>query len=740
MGLVEAALFERGAWTKALEKYAAVTHLTVQLYDTDERPTCGPVHPTALFDLFTPGRHDLGIFAACIRRCLTQADMPPAVVVEDHNGLAVVGTALTLGGEIVGVAVAGYALTAFLDQHTLERLARNSGRSFETVWAAGRQERHVPRERLTVYGELLRTLGDTLLAESFSTRQQEETAARLAEALQIAEAARATAEATQETLRDREERLRATFSQAAVGFSTTSLAGRFLDVNQAVCDVTGYSREELLRLSSPEITHPDDREQNLVLIRRLLDGEVPSFSLEERYICKDGEPVWANLTVSAVRAASGEPLYLVGIIENINDRRRVEAERARLLASEQAARDAARDGRAAAEAANRAKDEFLATLSHELRSPLGAILTWAHLLRSGSLDARKTAHALETIERSAKAQKRLIEDLLDVSCVVAGKLRLEVQPVDLAEVIEGALDVVRPAAEAKSVELESVLPGFRHGRVLGDPGRLQQVVCNLLANAIKFTPNGGHVAVRLEVVDSRAEIAVSDTGKGISADFLPHIFERFRQADSTTTRAHSGLGLGLAIVSHLVELHGGTVRAESRGEGQGTTFRVTLPLLSPELTHWEPVSPPASCEVPYDWQPVLEGVRVLVVDDEADVREWLTAVLAQCRAEVTTAASVGEGLEALERVRPDVLMSDIGMPGEDGYALIRKVRTLDSERGGEVPALALTGYASAEDRVRALAAGYQVHMSKPVDPAALVEAVTKLVVTAHPRLPAARLA
>jgi len=454
------------------------------------------------------------------------------------------------------------------------------------------------------------------------------------------------------------------------------------------------------------------------LIRRLLDGEVPSFSLEERYICKDGEPVWANLTVSAVRAASGEPLYLVGIIENINDRRRVEAERARLLASEQAARDAARDGWAAAEAANRAKDEFLATLSHELRSPLGAILTWAHLLRSGSLDARKTAHALETIERSAKAQKRLIEDLLDVSCVVAGKLRLEVQPVDLAEVIEAALDVVRPAAEAKSVELESVLPGFRHGRVLGDPGRLQQVVCNLLANAIKFTPNGGHVAVRLEVVDSRAEIAVSDTGKGISADFLPHIFERFRQADSTTTRAHSGLGLGLAIVSHLVELHGGTVRAESRGEGQGTTFRVTLPLLSPELTHWEPVSPPASCEVPYDWQPVL----------------------AQCRAEVTTAASVGEGLEALERVRPDVLMSDIGMPGEDGYALIRKVRTLDSERGGQVPALALTGYASAEDRVRALAAGYQVHMSKPVDPAALVEAVTKLVVTAHPRLPAARLA
>jgi len=311
--------------------------------------------------------------------------------------------------------------------------------------------------------------------------------------------------------------------------------------------------------------------------------------------------------------------------------------------------------------------------------------------------------------------------------------------VDVAAVVDAALAAAQLPAEGKNIRIDYVVEASLDP-VSGDPGRLQQVVGNLLANAIKFTPEGGRVEVKLGRSRSHARLVVSDTGTGIDAAFLPYIFERFRQADSTTTRAHSGLGLGLAIVSHLVELHGGTVRAESRGEGQGTTFRVTLPLLSPELTHWEPVSPPAGCEVPYDWQPVLEGVRVLVVDDEADVREWLTAVLAQCRAEVTTAASVGEGLEALERVRPDVLMSDIGMPGEDGYALIRKVRTLDSERGGQVPALALTGFASTEDRAQALAAGYQVHMSKPVDPAALVAAVAELVATPRPRLPAACLA
>src|SRR5437870_3757061 len=593
MGQAEAALFERGAWTKALEKYAAVTHLTIQLYDTDARLICGPVHPTDLFELFTPGYHDLGIFAACIRRCLTQADMPPPVVVENHDSLAVVGTALMLSGEIVGVAVGGYALTTFLDQHALERLARNSGRSFEKVWAVGRKERPLPEE-----GE-------------------EELCVRAALGL-------------------KEEQPHQVRIPVGQGFAGRIAAERRPIVIEDVDnyeDASRYIREKGLHSLAGVPLQIDGR---LIGVLHVGSMRPRKFQQQEVELLRlAGDRIALAIQRTEVRAAAA----------------------------------------AAAGAADRAKDAFLATLSHELRSPLAAILTWVHLLRRGKLDATKTAGALETIERSAKAQKHLIEDLLDVSRVVAGKLRLEAQPVDLAEAIEAAVDVARPAAEAKSVELESMLRGFRHGGVLGDPGRLQQVICNLLTNAIKFTPKGGRVAVWLEVVDSRAEIVVSDTGKGISPDFLPHVFERFRQADSTSTRAHSGLALGLAIVRHLVELHGGTVRAESRGENKGTTFSVTLPLLSRELSRWENVSPTAGGEVPYDCHLVLEGVRVLVVDDEADVREWLTAVLAESRAAVTTVASAGEAFEALERMTPDGLMSDSGQPGEAGYAPIRKVRT-----------------------------------------------------------------
>jgi len=757
-GQAEAALFERGAWTKALEKYAAVTHLTIQLYDTDARLICGPVHPTDLFELFTPGYHDLGIFAACIRRCLTQADMPPPVVVENHDGLAVVGTALMLSGEIVGVAVAGYALTTFMDQHALERLARNSGCSFEIVWAVGRKERPLPGERLALYGELLRTLGNTLLEENFSTRREQQISTRLAEALASEQAARAEAETATALVR----RVQA-LTDMALDLPLDDLLRELLtrlrnelQTDTAVIllrQLAEEGGEEELRVRAALGLEEEEQRQARIPVgqgfagriaaerRPIVMEDVDNYEVANRFIREKG-----------LHSLAGVPLQIdgrvIGVLHVGSMRRRKfqqqEVELLRLAGDRIALAIQRTEVRAAAaavaEAADRAKDAFLATLSHELRSPLAAILTWVHLLRRGKLDATKTAGALETIERSAKAQKHLIEDLLDVSRVVAGKLRLETQPVDLAEAIEAAVDVVRPAAQAKSVELESMLRGFRHGRVLGDPGRLQQVICNLLTNAIKFTPKGGRVAVWLEVVDSRAEIVVSDTGEGISPDFLPHVFERFRQADSTSTRAHSGLGLGLAIVRHLVELHGGTVRAESRGENKGTTFRVTLPLLSRELSRWENVSPTAGGEVPYDCHLVLEGVRVLVVDDEADVREWLTAVLAESRAAVTTVASAGEAFEALERMTPDVLMSDIGMPGEDGYALIRKVRTFASERGGQVPALALTGFASTEDRAQALAAGYQVHMSKPVDPAALVAAVAELVATPRPRLPAACLA
>jgi PAS domain S-box-containing protein len=384
-----------------------------------------------------------------------------------------------------------------------------------------------------------------------------------------------------------------------------------------------------------------------------------------------------------------------------------------------------------AEEANRTKDEFLATLSHELRTPLTAILGWARMLSGGQLDGASTARALATIERNAQAQAQLIEDILDVSRVITGKLRLEVQPVNLAAVIESAINAVLPAADAKGIRLQRVLDTGA-SMVSGDPARLQQVIWNLLSNAIKFTPRGGRVQVRLERVNSQVEINVTDDGQGISPDILPYIFERFRQADSSTTRAHGGLGLGLAIVRHLVEMHGGTVRAESRGEGQGATFTIKLPLVvmrsfdMRRASDAERVHPTASADVPFDCPSELEGLRLLVVDDEADTRTLLKAVLERCGASVVAVASAGEALAALKETRPDVLISDLGMPEEDGYTLIKKVRALSPEDGGQTPSAALTAYARVEDRMKVLRAGFQIHIPKPVEPAELITVVANL--------------
>jgi PAS domain S-box-containing protein len=384
-----------------------------------------------------------------------------------------------------------------------------------------------------------------------------------------------------------------------------------------------------------------------------------------------------------------------------------------------------------AEEANRLKDEFLATLSHELRTPLTAILGWARMLSGGQLDGASTARALTTIERNAQAQSQLIEDILDVSRVITGKLRLEVQPVNLAAVIESAINAVLPAADAKGIRLQRVLDTGA-SMVSGDPARLQQVIWNLLSNAIKFTPRGGRVQVKLERVNSHVEITVTDDGQGISPDILPYIFERFRQADSSTTRAHGGLGLGLAIVRHLVEMHGGTVRAESRGEDQGATFTIKLPLVvmrsfdMRRASDAERVHPTASADVPFDCPSELEGLRLLVVDDEADTRTLLKAVLERCGASVVAVASAGEALAALKETRPDVLISDLGMPEEDGYTLIKKVRALSPEDGGRTPSAALTAYARVEDRMKVLRAGFQIHIPKPVEPAELITVVANL--------------
>jgi PAS domain S-box-containing protein len=392
-----------------------------------------------------------------------------------------------------------------------------------------------------------------------------------------------------------------------------------------------------------------------------------------------------------------------------------------------------------AEEANRAKDEFLATLSHELRTPLNAILGWAKMMGDNRLDEDSRRRALETIQRNARIQAQLIDDILDVSRIISGKLKLEIRPIELASVVELAVASVLPAAEAKDIRLQRVLD-YGKSMVSGDPNRLQQVVWNLLSNAVKFTPKGGRVQIRLERVNSHVEIIVSDTGIGIPPKVLPFIFDRFRQADSATTRQHGGLGLGLAIVRHLVEMHGGTVEAESGGENQGSTFTVRLPLIA--LRSMEINSEAGSAagsaaaprehptdsgrDVPFECTPELEGLHVLVVDDEEDGRRLVATVLRQCGAQVTEANSAADGFKAVRDLRPDVLISDLGMPGEDGYSLIKKVRALPPEQGGQIPAAALTAYARVEDRMRVLRAGFQIHLPKPVEPAELVAVVASL--------------
>ena len=394
-------------------------------------------------------------------------------------------------------------------------------------------------------------------------------------------------------------------------------------------------------------------------------------------------------------------------------RKQAEEERTQLLVREQAAR-------AEAEQANRTKDEFLATLSHELRTPLTAILGWSHIVRASQLDERQMSRALDTIERNARAQSQLIDDLLDVSRIITGKLQIEYRAVDLLNVIEAAIDSVRPAFEAKEITLETAMQSACP--VPGDANRLQQIFWNLFTNAIKFTPNGGRIKVSVNRKDSQVLISVTDTGIGISAEFLPYIFDRFRQADGSTTRSHGGLGLGLAIVRHLVELHRGNVEVKSDGRDHGSTFTVTLPIAATTAARHA-----GKGEVREDnysaTSQLLAGSRILVVDDEADARDMVTAILTRCGGEVRCSESAAEAIQAFEEWDPDLLVSDIGMPIEDGYSLIRRLRKLGSKRAKQIPAVALTAYATDEDRLMALSAGFQLHLVKPIEPDSLVRSI-----------------
>ena len=490
--------------------------------------------------------------------------------------------------------------------------------------------------------------------------------------------------------------------------------------------IFGWKAEEVLgkRISDWRFVFSDDIDAiKEVMLRQRQNIEQCSVSRNRNY-AKDGSLLHCEWYNSVLCDESGKLQSVLSLVLDITERKRAEEERDRLLVREQEARKEA-------EQANRSKDEFLATVSHELRTPLTSILGWARLLASGEVDTNKHAQAFETIARNAKSQAQLIDDLLDVSRIISGKLRLDLRPLELAPVIAAAVDSVRPAAKAKEICLQLVLDPHT-GPVSADPDRLQQLIWNLLSNAIKFTPREGHVQVCLETANSSAEITVSDTGQGIRPEFLPHVFDRFRQADGSSTRTHGGLGLGLAIVRRLVELHGGTVQVESEGEGQGAVFKLNLPLMSVSGPQRILTGDAAEGSLPADESelferpPTLDGLRVLIVDDEADAREFVTMILERRAADVTAVVSAKEAVEMLQRWRPDVLIADIGMADEDGYALISKVRSLPADEGGQTPAMALTAYARTEDRRRILMAGYQMHLAKPVEPIELMVAVASL--------------
>jgi PAS domain S-box-containing protein len=487
---------------------------------------------------------------------------------------------------------------------------------------------------------------------------------------------------------------------------------------------TGLTLEQTQGWGWTAAKHPDDAQRCVERWKQAVRTGEP-YEIEYRYRRADGTYCWHLGRALPVKDDAGNVLKWFGTCTDIHGQKQAEAERDDLLAREKAAR-------LDAEAANRLKDEFLSVVSHELRTPLNSVLGWVQLLRVSSPPGSETGEGLAVIERNTRAQTRLIDDLLDVSRITAGKLRLDVAPVELSRIIEAAAASVRVAAEAKGVALKLDLDPAT-GAVQGDADRLQQVVWNLLANAVKFTPKGGSVTVRLERVHSHVVVRVRDTGEGVSPSLLPYVFDRFRQGESA--RSHGGLGLGLAIVRHLVELHGGTVMAESGGEGQGATFTLSLPLMavSHEQTdvfqqHPQATERGQSGEMSRN----LDGVRVLVVEDEPDSRAMVVKALKACGAVVASAANAAEAMAAIQQSKPDVMVCDVGIPDEDGYSFIRRVRALDAEHGGLIPAVALTGYAGLEDRRKALAAGFQMHLAKPVTLTELSSVVGNLAGRAGP--------
>jgi PAS domain S-box-containing protein len=535
----------------------------------------------------------------------------------------------------------------------------------------------------------------------------------------IAERKRAEA-----ALRESEERFAKAFQASPDGLAISRIADAvFLEVNDSFVSMSGYARDEIIGKSALQLglyADPSSRARALEILEE--QDFVRDFELALRR--KSGELRWILFSAEPMDLR-GEHCWLT-LSRDITERKHAEEERERLLLQEKEAREEA-------EAASRMKDEFLATISHELRTPLTAILGWASMLNRGTLSQGQTRRAVHVIEESARSQAGLVDDILDTARIITGRLKLDARPVEIEPVFQAAIDVIRPSAEAKRIALQVVIDD-RHSIVFGDANRVQQVIWNLLANAVKFTSEGGRVEARLSRAEGQIEIAVTDTGIGIEPQFIPYVFDRFRQADSTSTRKYGGLGLGLAIVRHVVEMHGGTVTASSPGKGQGATFKVRFPIASPDILQREKRPPGPELKQPPDQmsdRQNLRGVRVLVVEDDLDTLEMLNVILQDRGAEVITASSAGDALKALEYSLPDALISDLAMPEQDGYELIEHIRQRGPARGGNIPAVALTAYARVEDRVRALTAGFQMYVPKPVDPTELVAVVANLTHLPH---------
>lgn len=511
----------------------------------------------------------------------------------------------------------------------------------------------------------------------------------------------------EETLRRSDDRLQAIVNASPVGIITLSLDKKVITWNIAAERIYGWLTQEVLEQVLPVIL-PEQEEEFEQLFQQALQNKILT-NHEFQHITKSKNLIEINVSLAPLHSVQGDVYGVVMTAVDITPRKQIEAERLNLLKREQ-------EARAEAEAANRIKDEFLAVLSHELRTPLNSILGWITLIHRGKLNKVTLEQALEVIERNASLLGQLIEDLLDISRISRGKLTLKIYPTNLIQLIKSTTETLRPAAEAKSISVELVLDSSI-GMIAADENRLQQVLWNLFSNAIKFTPSQGSITVKLnKIEDSCAQIQVSDTGIGIDPNFLPYVFEYFRQADGSTTRLQGGLGLGLAISRHLVELHGGTINVESEGKGKGTTFTVVLPIQTIQSQEEQ------STQLTDD-QLSLQDVKIMVVEDLADARELIRLVLEQKGAKVSEASSTQAALKMIKKSPPDLLISDIGMPDEDGYSFLKKVRSLPPEQGGNVPALALTAYTKEEEKQKAIAAGFQRHLGKPVNITELLKAV-----------------